>query len=316
MYAIFDAHCDTVYELSRQKLSLSGNSLQLDIERMEQYDTYIQVFAAYIDKMNIGCSPVRHCLDLINEYKSETGKNRGRISQIKSAQDLESAARSGGVFSILAIEGGEALGGELSALKMYYDLGVRLITLTWNYANELADGITESRGGGLTEFGRQVVRAMEDMGILIDVSHISEKGFWDVAELARYPFVASHSCAKTLCSHQRNLSDEQIRAIIDINGCIGVNFYPEFLRDSKRCSAEAIVDHIEHIIGLGGENSVGLGSDFDGVAYLPDGISGVEDMHRLLTCMKSRGFSDNMIKKAAFDNFYRVFFETMSRVNC
>ena len=314
MNCFFDAHCDTVYEASSQNLSLMQNNLQLDIERMEKYDTYIQVFAAFVDKKSIKCTPMQHCLSLIEKYRYEVEKNK--ISVIQSIEELQKANKDGGVWSILSIEGGEALGGELSAIKKFYDLGVRLITLTWNYSNEIADGITEIRGGGLTEFGKEAVKMMEDMGILIDVSHISEKGFWDVYEITRYPFVASHSCVKALCNHPRNLTDEQIKAIIHKNGCIGVNFYPLFLDVTGKCSYTKIAEHIEYIINLGGENCVGLGSDFDGVENLPYGISGVQDMHKLTDCMYSVGFSEKIINKVLFDNFYRIFFQTFDRVYC
>ncbi len=306
MSRIFDAHCDTVFELREQKLELCKNTLHLDINRMSEYDTYIQVFAAFIDKKKIRRSPMNECLSLIDKYHTELDKNKDKISPILSAADLEKAAKFGGVYSILSIEGGEALEGDLSALYKYYDLGVRLITLTWNYANELADGICESRGGGLTEFGKAAVSAMEKMGIIIDVSHLSEAGFWDVFEVTTMPFVASHSCVKALCNHRRNLTDEQIRAVIKRDGCIGVNFYPEFLLEGE-CKVYDIYRHIEYILSLNGENSVGLGSDFDGVAYLPNDMSGVQNMDGLIGLFKAEGLSDKVIEKITFENFYRVF---------
>lgn len=311
MARIFDAHCDTVFELSEKNLELSKNELSLDIERMSQYDTYIQVFAAFIDKKNIRRSPMNECLSLIDKYHTELEKNKGKILSILTKKDLKSAAERGGVYSILSIEGGEALEGNLSALSMYHKLGVRLITLTWNYANEIADGITESRGGGLTDFGRQVVSLMEEMGIIIDVSHLSEAGFWDVAKCTCRPFIASHSCVKALCGHCRNLTDEQIAEIIKRKGVVGVNFYPEFLSDTGVCGIDAIYKHIEYILNMGGENSVGLGSDFDGVGYLPHGMRGTENIPDLVTFMEKKGVSGEIIDKVTFNNFYRVFCEIL-----
>lgn len=316
MYKIFDAHCDTIFELEQQNLPLSENNIHLDIKRLREYDTYIQVFAAFVDRTDIRVSPMNHCLKLMDRYHAELEKNKGMISPIETAADLERATK-GGAHSILSIEGGEALEGNLSALRMYYKMGVRLITLTWNHANELADGITESRGGGLTDFGRQAVALMEKMGILIDVSHLSERGFWDVVECTKHPFVASHSCVKRLCQHPRNLNDEQIDAIIARSGCIGVNFYTEFLADGGNCAADEIVRHIEYILSRGGENSVGLGSDFDGVEALPRGLSGAEDMAALIKLLEDSGVSVEVIEKISFGNFYRVFHEALMRgENC
>lgn len=312
MYKIFDAHCDTIYEIAKQNTALCRNNLHLDIERMERFDTYIQIFAAFVDKKSIRCTPMEHCLALIEKYRRET--ENGRISRIETIKDLE-RSKNGGRYAILSIEGGEALGGDISAIDMYYRLGVRLITLTWNWANEIADGVAESRGGGLTEFGREAVKAMEESGIVIDVSHISEKGFWDVAEITKYPFVASHSCAKALCGHRRNLTDEQIKLMIDRNCCIGVNFYPPFLSDND-ADIHSITEHIGYMLSLGGKNTVGLGSDFDGVDCLPRGIRGVQDMTELIKCMESSGIDDNVIEKILFKNFYRLFSETLSRRDC
>lgn len=315
MSCIFDAHCDTVDKALAKNASVIRNDFQLDVKRMEKYDAYIQVFAAFVDKKSIKSTPMRHCLDLIEKFKADTEKET-KISVIKSADDLRKARKNGGCAAILSIEGGEALEGDIAAIKKFYDLGVRLITLTWNYSNEIAGGITESRGGGLTEFGKLAVAAMENMGILVDVSHISEKGFWDVYDISRYPFTASHSCVKSICGHKRNLSDEQIKAIIAKNGCIGVNFYPLFLDNSGMCGYEKIVEHIEYIIDMGGESCVGLGSDFDGVDILPNGISGVSDTEKIFCAMRKNGFSEEIIKKAAFENFYRIFYDTLNRIYC
>lgn len=307
---IFDAHCDTIYELREKNMGLRKNNIRLDIERMAEVDTYIQVFAAYIDKKNIRISPMEECLSLIEKYNAEIEKNKDLISIIKSKGDL-TRAKDGGCHSILAIEGGEALEGDLSALKMYYDLGVRLITLTWNYSNELADGIYEERGGGLTEFGKKALSVMQKMGMVVDVSHLSEKGFWDVVKYAKKPFVASHSCVKSLCAHPRNLDDAQIDAIINGRGCIGINFYPLFLSDSGEASIKDVVRHIEYILNRNGENTVGLGSDFDGTDSMPRNLNDVSDMKKIVPELKALGLSEDTINKICFENFYRIFSECM-----
>ena len=154
---------------------------------------------------------------------------------------------------------------------------------------------------------------MERLGILVDVSHLSEKGFWDVAECAQYPFIASHSCAKALCGHARNLTDEQIRAIANSGGCIGVNFYPEFLANDGICSIDTIAKHTAHLINIGGEESVAIGSDFDGVECLPDGMSGVADMQYLADAFSKEGISAAQTERIMFKNMYRVFGDSLGR---
>lgn len=310
MYKIFDAHCDTISKMIQKGEKLSENSLNVDVERMNEYDTYIQIFAAFTDKKDIKVSPINHCMTLLDKYYSETEKNKDRISVIRTYEDLKKAKK-GGAASILSIEGAEVLEGSIEALRMYYRMGVRLITLTWNYANELADGICESRGGGLTEFGRQAVSVMEELGIVVDVSHLSEKGFWDVAECTKKPFVASHSCVKKLCGHMRNLNDEQISELIKRRGVIGVNFYPMFLDNSGKCGVDRICEHIEYIADMGGEETAAFGSDFDGIEYLPRGMFGVENMKNICGRLEERGMKKEIVAKIAFDNMYRIFCDVL-----
>lgn len=309
---VFDLHCDTSYELCEKNQKLNKNSLQIDLKRMEEYDTYIQVFAAYVDKKTISISPMKHCLRLIHIMRKEIEESGGSLNLITNKTELNRVAAGIGHGAILSIEGGEALEGDLSTIQMYYDLGVRLITLTWNWANELADGVMEPNGGGLTSFGRKAVSMMENMGILIDVSHLSERGFWDVAEITNKPFVASHSAVKRLCSHPRNLTDAQLQCLIQRRGGIGINFFPQFLSESGRCKMEEIIKHMEYIFNLNGEDSVGIGSDFDGIAYLPEDMRGMEDVKKLISCMESHGWSETMIHKVLFENFHRIFLEIMT----
>lgn len=310
---IFDAHCDTVYELQQKNCGLLCNKLHLDLERMESYERYIQVFAAFVDRTEICCSPMNHCIALLERMHREIEKSGGRVALIRTAEELEKTEKEGKCGAILSLEGGEALEGNLSALWMYYQLGVRLITLTWNHANEIADGITESRGGGLTAFGREAVKAMEEMGILIDVSHLSVRGFWDVAECTRFPFLASHSCVKALCGHPRNLDDEQLRLLIDRKGVMGMNFYPLFLTENSSCDISDVLRHMEYVLEMGGEKCLALGSDFDGVESLPEGLSGVQDMERLCRAMEERGFTEKQMDAICFGNLRRIFHETLSR---
>lgn len=303
---IFDAHCDTIFELCEQKTRLYENDLQLDLKRLQDFDGYIQFFAAFVDKTGISCSPLNHCLKLIETYYAEIERNHGVMTHCNCWNDIQNALDQKKVASLLSLEGGEALDGNLSALWMFYRLGVRLITLTWNHVNELADSITESRGGGLTDFGREVVKRMNEYGMIIDVSHLSEQGFWDVAEVSKRPFVASHSCAKALCAHPRNLNDAQIQAIVEKGGCIGINFYPEFLSDSGHATVDDIVRHIQYIFSLGGHKNVGFGSDFDGVERLPENMRGVQDWPVLIDALHRAKMTEEEISDVSCNNFARV----------
>lgn len=299
-YSIFDAHCDTISEIFENKTTLLKNELHIDCDRMSKYFKYIQVFAAFADKKAIDGNLYERIEKVINTYKIQIRESD--ISFCNTAEDIEKAEKG----AILSIEGGEALEGKLENLEKFYEDGVRIITLTWNHPNEIADGIAVKDGMGLTDFGKLVVREMNEMGMVIDVSHISEKGFWDVAFNSQRPFIASHSNVKAICANPRNLDDCQIKEIINNQGVIGINFYPVFLDDTGYCKMERILDHIDYILDMGGENNIGFGSDFDGIPYLPDDMRGIESMENLISLMEKRGYGKSIIKKIAYDNFVRV----------
>ncbi len=298
-YRIFDAHADTMSKLYENCESIKRNNCHIDFERMKKFEGYTQVFAAFVDKKAIKETPKEYAKKLIEKYKNETASCR--IFHIETADDLGKE----GVSSILSIEGGEAIEGNLDNLYNFFNMGVRIMTLTWNYDNEISGGIGENETG-LTPFGKSAVKEMNELGMAVDVSHISEKGFWDVYNISEKPFIASHSNVKKLCNHQRNLSDEQIKAIIDCDGVIGVNFYPLFLDNSGKCTMEKILEHIEYILEMGGENNIGIGSDFDGIEYLPEEMTGIDDIEKLISLMKKRNYGEKIINKLLFDNFSRV----------
>lgn len=299
---VFDAHCDTVQKICDFGGNLVENKYHIDINRLNLYDSYIQIFAAFIDKKSDTLPPFERCNQLIDRYICEIANAYNKISHCLSSDDIKSALVTGKIASLLSIEGGEALNGKTENLHYFYGRGVRAMTLTWNYTNEISGGIGDKQGGGLTDFGKRVVSEMNKLGMLIDISHISEKGFWDVIETTKSPIAATHSNAKKICSHPRNLSDEQICAIIKNGGCIGINLYSEFL-GGDRCTVKDVINHIEHILALGGENNIGLGCDFDGMSKLPAGINGVQDIFKLFNEMQKCGYSDTLINKIASGNY-------------
>ncbi|MBO5136535.1 MAG: dipeptidase [Clostridia bacterium] len=303
---IFDAHSDTMYEIMKQGYSFRKNNLHIDMERLEKYGEYIQVFAAFVDTDEIDCTPKEQVDKIISVYMEETEKNG--INRCKNANEIQR----GEINSILSIEGGEALMGSLENLENYAEQGVKIITLTWNHNNEISHSITSDEGLGLTAFGKKLVREMNKKGIIIDLSHISVQGFWDTLAITEKPVIASHSCVKSLCNHSRNLSDEQIKAIIKNRGVIGVNFYADFLSE-ENCTTDKILEHVDYIIASGGVENVGLGSDFDGMERLPEGMTGIESMKNLTEAIYKK-YGKEAGEKIVFGNFLRVLKENSANL--
>ncbi len=312
---VFDAHCDTICRMTNEGYSLekSNKTGHLDIFRMQEGGIDIQIFAVFIEDIYKPDRSLRRALQLINSFDQEVKKNHSSISLARNFSQLQEIKNSGKIAAILSIEGGEVLEGELGILNILYQLGVRLLTLTWNQRNQIADGIEEARtGSGLTNFGLQVIKEMNRLGMIIDVSHLSEKGFWEVVEQSQAPIVASHSNCYSLCSHPRNLKDEQLKAIADKRGVIGVTFVPRFLTEKKgKVTIEEIIKHIDYLVEKIGIDYVGLGSDFDGTKKLPVGLEGVEKYPYLTLELLKRGYRKEDINKILGDNLLRIFKEVV-----
>ncbi len=312
---VFDGHCDTILEIINHKRSLGNRAStgHLDIPRLKEGGVNIQVFAVFIEDIYKPDRSLKRTLQLIDCFYKEIKKNQDDISLVINYNQIKEVNRAGKIAAILSIEGGEALEGDLGVLRVLYRLGVRLLTLTWNQRNQIADGIGESRtGSGLTEFGLKVIDEMNRLGMLIDVSHLSETGFWDVIKRSKTPIVASHSNCYTLCLHPRNLKDEQIKAIADKGGVIGIAFVPNFLTQEKRkTTVEDVVKHIDYLVEKVGVDCVGLGSDFDGTGGLPLGLEGVDKIPNITMALLKRGYKDEDIKKILGGNFLRVFKEVV-----
>lgn len=303
MLRIFDAHCDTMCRLLEKGQSLENASGMVSSPMMREYKSYIQVFAAWVD----GKNPLMQAIMLRDKFMTETKNSSLKVIDSRGA--LEDISTNGGYGAILALENGSALCGSIEMVDVLYRLGFRLITLTWNGSNELGFGAVESNGDGLTPFGKEVVKRMNALGMIIDVSHLSEKGFWDVAECSEMPFVASHSNAKAICNHPRNLSDEQIKEIIYRRGVIGINLYDSFLSDDGNSDINKVIEHIEHIMSLGGENSIGIGTDFDGIPKSAKGLENVSCLRKLANELSILGYSEEQIDKIMYCNFERLFME-------
>lgn len=301
---IFDAHCDTLTKIMEQNSNLYSNNCHVDIERMKKSGSFVQFFAAFIDPIYSYGNTLKRAMQIIDKFYEQLNLYNDSIMLCCNYRDIKNALDENKIAALLSIEGGEALQGDLSTLRNFYRLGVRSICLTWNYRNEIADGVKDDiTGGGLTRFGREVIKEMNSLKMLIDLSHISENGFWNVLELTSAPVVVSHSNAKKICSHKRNLSDEQILAIKENGGVIGINLYPDFLNDSGKATVKDAIKHIEHMSGLIGTENIGIGADFDGIECTPDDIQGVQDIIILLNELARLNYSNETIANIMGNNF-------------
>lgn len=281
-YRVFDAHCDTLCKLNDENASFYENEFNVDKKRMNKYDGYTQIFACWIDPIYKN-SAMERFIELSDEFYTKN------------------------VSGILSIEGGEMIT-SLQALRTLKRLGVKIAALTWNYSNHIASGVLEENTErGLTEFGKKVIDEMNRINMLVDVSHLNDKSFYDVAEITKMPIIATHSNSRTICPHKRNLTDEQFKIIVRSGGCTGINFYNEFL-DGENSDIDSIVKHIEHFMSLGGEDCIGIGADYDGVDdELPAGIKGCQDTYKLFDRLLSLNYTDEQVEKISHRNFERLF---------
>lgn len=309
-----DAHSDTISRSRELGLDfcLRQTSTHADLPRLLEAGMGVQVLALFAPP-NMDKSVTLYKILSYLEYTWQCVDRDQRLRIVKTRDDLPSHHTGDEKLrALIAVEGGDCLGGELWVLRLLFRLGVRLLTLTWSNRNQLADGIWEKDSkGGLTRFGREVIKEMEKLGMIIDVSHIAPAGFWDVAEVAVGPFIASHSNAQALCGHPRNLSDEQIRCIADAGGVIGVNFCGPHLTSVGQSSMDDVIAHVEHFWKVAGDDHVGLGTDYDGIDGTPIGLEDVTRIPELIGRLELRGHSGQRLEKFVGGNFLRVFRDTL-----
>lgn len=320
---IVDFHCDTISQLydikeSGEDISLTKNRLHLDIEKMKKSNYMLQVFASYVD-LGSNNKPLESCLSYIDLLYNEVERNKDSIGIVYTYEDILRNIEKNKMSALLSIEEGGVCKGNLSLLRNFHRLGVRMMTLTWNYENELAypNGYfydEENNRKGLKEKGFEFINEMEKLGIIIDVSHLSDDGIYDVYNNTKKPFIASHSNARSLCSHQRNLTDDMIRKIGERGGLIGVNFYSSFLNNNYKSSdiskIEDIINHMKYISNIGGIECVGIGSDFDGIEC-PLEFENASNMQLIYDEMKKLGFREEDIEKIFYKNALRLFKELL-----
>lgn len=290
----------------KENLGLYENNFGVDIKKLKKANSLIQFFALWID-LNSQRDPVDICLEMMDKFHLELDKNSQYIKLATRYEDIINNDKEGKISAILSIEEGGALKGKLYNLRNYYRLGVRSITLTWNNVNHIGYPNTkeEYRNKGLTDFGRQVVYEMNRLGMLIDVSHLSDQGFYDVANISKKPFIASHSNSRHIKNHFRNLTDDMIRVLSEAGGVMGICFERDFLGDSEKARIEDMVNHIKHIKNVGGIDVLAIGSDFDGCN--PNGeIGNIGEIEKLIYALKDNGFAEDEIDKIFYKNALRV----------
>lgn len=298
--AYFDLHCDTLCECERKNIGLWNNGLHVDLAKIKQFP-YIQCCAAWIPDSLRGDAAFEHFKKLYNVLLKQS--ENGGFTMIRCKADMEKVDADGTIGLIPTIEGGAAIAGKLENIDKIADLGVKMMTLTWNGSNEIGSGIGDDMADyGLTEFGRSAVRRMNDRKIIIDISHASERLFYDVCEHSSEPFVASHSNSKTLCSNRRNLTDTQFAEIVKRKGLVGLNFYKDFLNnESEKACIGSIFEHADYFMSLGGEDVVSFGSDFDG-SDIPNDLNGIAGIDDILDVFVKHNYSSQLISKLFYKN--------------
>ena len=315
---VIDMHCDTMREiLNSEKGCFRENNLSVDLEKMKKGDYMLQVFAAYTDMKSE--DSLVECLRIIDLLHSEIEANKDDIGLVLSYEDIIKNSKENKMSALLSIEEGACCRGDVRLLRNFYRLGVRMMTLTWNYENELGfpneiidDKLVLDRG--LKKTGFEFIEEMENLGIVIDVSHLSDAGFYDILNNTKKPFVASHSNARSLCNHRRNLTDDMIRKLADRGGVMGLNFYSCFLKDGLTSNDDAKIDdmiaHIKHIKNIGGIECIGLGSDFDGIDCKVE-MEDASKMQILAEKIKKEGFTENEIECMFYKNVLNLFKEVL-----
>jgi membrane dipeptidase len=315
-----DMHCDTITGLYRSNASLRKNGMHIDLEKMEKGGCLLQNFAVFTFLPKQDSSFTWAAIDY---YYKQLEENQDKIRPVFSYEDILRNEKEGYMNAMLTLEEGSVIDNDLDNLNRFYDRGVRMITLTWNFVNGIGSpNFTPQEGldreqmlravntkDGLTDFGIEYVRRMNDLGMIVDVSHLSDAGFYDVLRYSKKPFVASHSNARSVCSVARNLTDDMIEKLAKAGGVTGLNYCSSFIheKDEDYTSIEGMVEHIRHIAKVGGIDCIGLGSDFDGIGSKLE-IVDCSGMQKLYEALKPY-FTQEEIEKIFYRNVLRVYKE-------
>lgn len=304
-FPVFDLHCDTALALLGKDLQQAGslrkNEYHIDLERAAQLPGYAQCFACFTtprDNRPGGTTVTQLFEREMVSVLREVEKNSDLISLIYSAKEIEENRKNGKMSAILTIEGPAGFGFDPALLEDLYKVGFRITTLGWNEKNVLCG--SHKTGGGLTDLGKEYVFEAQRLGMLVDVSHISDEAFWDIMEITNGPVIASHSNSRAVYDVSRNLTDDMFKAICQTGGVAGLNLYPGFL--GENATLDTVCNHVIHWLELDGEKHVAMGGDLDGVEALPDGFAGVQDYPKLAECLLARGVSEQTVHDIFWNN--------------
>ena len=284
----------------RQYIQPLGQGLQLDIPKMRQGGLDTGFFA--VDCTRPWGNHLLYLMDALGYFLREVAAHAEDITIARSASDIEQARAEGKLAAILAVENSDALEKSPHVLPLLHQLGIRAMTLTHSTRSWAGDGCEVEGGAGLTGFGRRLVDQLNELGIVVDVSHLNEPGFWDVVGMTQAPFMATHSCCRALCDHPRNLRDEQLQALVEKGGVVGITFVPAFIAATEPTLA-GLLDHIDHAVSIAGIDHVGLGSDFDGGGDL---VQDATCLPEITVGLAARGYAEADIRKILGGNQLRL----------
>ena len=306
-FPVFDLHCDTAGRLAGshgpQECSLRKNSGHIDLERASTLPAYAQCFACFTT-ISAELDPVVSFEKKLAAILRELAMNQDLIHQAYTSQEIIENTQSGQMSAILTIEGPAGFGFDPALLEDLFKVGFRVTTLGWNEKNPLTG--SHITGGGLTEQGREYVREAQRLGMLVDTSHISDEGFWDIMSITQAPVIASHSNSRSVCNVSRNITDDMFKAICETGGVVGINLYPEFL--GEQGDLETVCDHICHFLTMDTDGKhICLGADLDGVDALPADFSGIQDYPKLAQRLLCRGLTPQIVHNIFWNNALEVF---------
>ena len=295
---LFDLHCDTLTEAMNAGLPLRENRLQLSFARGAAYRPWVQTMAVFVPDTLRG-DAAWHYFCRAEAYLTAQLHENPEVRRVRSAEDLHALTQANAAGVMLAVEGGAVLGGRLERIAQLAEAGVRMLTLTWNGADELGGGADEP--GGLTPFGRAALPELQKHGIVPDLSHASDALFWDVCASTNGPLVATHSNSRMVCGFRRNLTDAQFCAIARRGGLVGINLYPSFINGRSDASLDEIYAHIDRFCALGGERALALGTDFDG-ASMPAELPDIASLGRLWEYLLRKNMKESLVRGLFFDH--------------
>ena len=315
-FPVFDLHCDTATELFQQQKDWAQNDLHVDLERAEKLLTHHQ-FYAFCCVYDQNAQPLPEALaeekflGALSNFYTHLERHQDKVRLCRNVEDLIAAAGAGKQGVFLSLEGPEVIGCDPDRLEELKEMGFLMTTLTWNFPNALAG--PNGSDQGLTDRGRAFVRRAQELGILIDVSHLSDQAFRDLADITAAPIVASHSNSRAVCNHSRNLSDEQFKVICNLGGLVGLNLYSPFLREEGQADFSDVKRHLEHFLELGGKHHLALGGDLDGCGVLPTGFSGIESYNDLGRYLMQSGMEELTVNNIFNNNTVRFAMQHLQR---